>query len=173
MPIVLGLDTAGLEPKVADVIDSLSAALQTWTGKADGVGRWTHQPMTADMMQVDGAGNHWTTPIYGGGDLAWTRIGNTLIVNFGAVNSVLTIATAVASVQVKIPGEFKALYNPFNFAFGSGWILNGGTIYAAETAVFSANYITIRRSPFVNLVDDSGGTFSAIGSLTFEIIPPT
>lgn len=58
MSLLIGLDTFGIPPKIAEVFDTLLAAVQTWAGKIDGFGKWVDVPY--DAKYFSSSAGTWT-----------------------------------------------------------------------------------------------------------------
>ena len=58
MPLLIPADFSNLPPAVAQAFDDLTAALQTWAGKAESYGRWIDVPYTTGLFWANS--NRWT-----------------------------------------------------------------------------------------------------------------
>lgn len=50
MPLLLGFDRQGIPPRIAEELDQILAAIQIWTGKSEGFGKWVDVPYSAGLF---------------------------------------------------------------------------------------------------------------------------
>ncbi len=150
------------------------AALQTWTGKLDGLGKWVDVVKDgaglAGYLRVDGSGNSWAlgpASSHAGTSIAYTLVGDTMIYSFYLLNTALTIATATNLIYLRLPAGFTAVAR---YTRGMGSLINGAVQLAGTLQAGSdLNWIIIQKHTAANFSDDSGGSFSVQGQLAFEV----
>ncbi len=169
----------GMPDGISDDLQQAIAAIQTWAGKADGFGKWTHVNIDNSYLSVLGAGNAWTL-----GNLtnqySYTIIGNTMFLSWYFTASQLTIATGVGDIFLVIPDGYTVVPtvgDKGQYHSSVGWMVNGGNYatVAARSGVGPAGADT-RRIDIVklntgapNYVTDTN--FLLAGQLAFEIVP--
>lgn len=171
----------GMPEGISDDLQQTIAAIQTWAGKADGMGKWTHVVVDNSFLSVLGAGNSWTL-----GNLtnqySYTIIGNTMILSWYFTAAQLTIATGVGDLFLLIPDGYQVIPtigDNGQYHASVGWMVNGGTYatVAARSGV-GPNGADTQRIDLVklntgapNYVTDT--SFLIAGQLAFEIAPRT
>lgn len=176
MPLLFG-SPSGL----SDEMESFVAAVQTWAGKTDGFGKWTHVPIDNTYLSITGAGNSFTL-----GNLtnqyAYTIIGNTMILSWYFTGAHLTITLGVGDLFLFIPDGYQAVQaagNNGQYHSSVGWMVNSGTYatVSARSGVGPAG----ADARWIDLVKlDTGSPYYTTdtsllvaGQLAFEIAPRT
>lgn len=104
------IGTSDLPPSDdATEIQKLITSLQAAFGSKNGLGKWTHIPLRADLLRTDN-GSPWSFGASANADIAYMLIGSTMTVAFNigyGAYSVLSAACAI--LKLKIPDGFKAV----------------------------------------------------------------
>ena len=140
------------------------------------LGVWRNEPLDTSYIRFDGASNTWVWWSGATRYIRYTVIGRTLIMAFG-LSITTTIVTAVDTIYIRIPSEFRAVTDPGDGTRTGGTsglnICGFGFVFCSDGGIEKAAY-SAPNDTWVIITKVGGADFIAgntqlFGQLAFEI----
>ncbi len=179
MTLLLAVQTDQLPPAVADELDQSYAAIQTWSGKVDGAGKWVHIPF--DPKLFTSFGGTWIPIASNVYLLAYSVVGTTMTVAFTITAAAMT--GVVSKLRIRIPAagyQIQPIPIPA-YVEGSGAGYCGTCSIWEDLDTYKPGIVTVDNTDTANILlqifptaegnINTTGAGGCFGQISFEVKP--